>query len=80
MTENVRKRMRSRSGKAVPSSVRSGSASAAASDTAPRIPAHERKKPPRQLGIPPAIRFGKSIETKTQAKRRTITDRLTSAA
>ena len=43
--------MRSRPGNGAPASVSSGSASAAASDTAPRMPVHERKKAPRQLDI-----------------------------
>ena len=45
--------MRSRPGNGSPASVASGSASAAASETAPRIPAHERKTPPRQLDMRP---------------------------
>ena len=80
MTEKVRKRIRSRPGKGAPASVSSGRASAAASDSAPRMPAQERKTAPCQLDILPAIHFGAWSTAKTQAKRRTITVRLTSAA
>ncbi len=72
--------MRSRPGNGEPESVSSGNASAAASDTAPRIPAQERKTPPRAFGMPPVIRFGRSSATKTQAKRSRITTAHTSAA
>jgi hypothetical protein len=41
MTQKVRKMIRSRSGKGAPASVVRGSARAAASETAPRIPDHE---------------------------------------
>ena len=59
ITEKVRKRIRSRPGNGVPASVLSGSASAAASETAPRIPAQETKTAPRQLDDPPRRpRFG----------------------
>ena len=80
MTEKVRKRIRSRPGNDAPASVSSGSASAAASDSAPRMPAQERKTAPCQLDVLPAIRFGRSRTTKTQTNRRAITVALTSAA
>ena len=80
MTANVRKRTRSRPGNGSPESVESGSASAAASETAPRIPAQERKTPPRQLDMRPASHFGACRTTKTHAKRTATTVRLTSAA
>ena len=51
MTEKVRKRINSRSGNGAPASVSRGSASAAARETAPRIPAQERKTAPRQFDI-----------------------------
>ena len=44
ITPKVRKISRSRSGKGAPPCVVSGSASAAASETAPRIPAHATTK------------------------------------
>ena len=80
ITEKVRKRIRSRPGNGAPASVSSGSARAAASETAPRIPAQERKTAPRQFDIRLAIHFGAWSTANTHAKRRTITVRLTSAA
>ncbi len=55
---NVRKTMSSRPGNGSPASVSKGSASAAASETAPRIPAHERNTAPRASVIRPTTRFG----------------------
>ena len=69
MTANVRKRIRSRPGNGEPSSVSSGSASAAASESAPRMPAQERKTAPRQLDTRRAIHFGAWSTAKTHAKR-----------
>ena len=80
MTEKVRKRIRSRPGNAAPASVSSGSASAAASDSAPRMPAQERNTAPRQLDTRRAIHFGAWSTAKTHANRSAITVRLTSAA
>ena len=80
MTEKVRKRIRSRPGNGAPSSVASGNASAAARETAPRIPAHDTNTAPRQLDMRPAIHFGAWRTTNTHAKRSAITVPLTSAA
>jgi len=80
MTEKVRKRMRSRPGKGSPASVSSGSASAAARDTAPRIPAHDTKTAPRQLDMRRAIHFGACNTANTHTNRSAITAPLTSAA
>ena len=48
ITQNVMKRIRSRAGKGSPASVLIGIASAAASDTAPRMPTQEPRKRVRQ--------------------------------
>ena len=72
--------MRSRPGKASPASVSSGSASAAARETAPRIPAHETNTAPRQLDIRLAIRFGAWRTANTHTNRTAMTAALTSAA
>ena len=80
ITVNVRNRIRSRPGNVPPASVWSGSASAAASDTAPRIPAQERKTASRQLSTRSATAGGVSSTTKTHAKRTAITVSSTSAA
>ena len=55
ITQNVRNTIRSRSGNAPPASVVSGSASAAASETAPRIPDHPISAVARQAGIGVAL-------------------------
>ena len=67
-------------GTARPRRSASGSASAAARETAPRIPDQERNTAPRQFDIRRAIHLGACSTAKTQAKRRTMTVRLTSAA
>ena len=72
--------MRSRPGKPSPASVWSGSASAAASETAPRMPDHERKTASRQLSTRSLAAGGANRTTKTHANRTAITVRLTSAA
>ena len=70
----------SRPGNGAPASVSSGSASAAASESAPRMPVHERNTAPRQLDTRRAIHFGALSTANTHAKRTTITVALTSAA
>ena len=86
ITQNVRNTIRLRSGNASPASVVSGSASAAASETAPRIPHQPRTAFARQLGMTSCSRAqwltrrGRYVVTKTQTIRATITTPLTSAA
>ena len=86
ITQNVRKTIRPRSGKAPPASVVSGSASAAASETAPRMPHQARIAFPCHAGIGSCsraqwlIRRGQYVVAKTHTIRAPITTPLTSAA
>ena len=86
MTVKVRKMIRERFGKAPPASVSSGMESAAASDTAPRMPDQLRIRAPFQaFGIGSASRrrlkyIVMPFSATTQRKRAAITVAVTAAA
>ena len=68
------------SGNGAPSSVVSGTASAAASDTAPRIPAHETNTAPSPARYAPGHPLREVEDDEDPGKRAAITVALTSAA
>ena len=84
MTQNVRKTIRSRCGNALPASVVKGTASAAARDTAPRMPAHETTNARAGGGggllasNAPRNLLGRYVNTGTKTRRATTTVRVTS--
>src|SRR5450432_1814363 len=86
MTENVRKRILSRSGKSPPSAVARGIASAAASDTMPRTPVKANAKGHCQDGAGSVRAMegishrGRYVAGNIQIKRAAITTAQTIAA
>ena len=84
MTAKARKTINDRPGNAAPASVRSGSASAAASETAPRIPIQPISAASSHRGASPRLRrrsaCGPYTNGKTQASRTAITVAATMAA
>jgi len=85
MTQKVMNRIRSRPGKGSPASVVTGTARAAASDTAPRMPAQATSV--RACQVPRRARWAGrrsrartiTVMPKTQANRVAITTALTAA-